>query len=193
MHLLNSAIEAELDADYRMAIKYYLPLSRQGSLLDRVGIYQAIARCFEKLGSFGKAALWHERAGRGYMKLPAALMGRQERAYYAMGEFRAAIQDHTPHLSKHNAVRSYLKALAICLEQGKEGYSHEMLFAAHLCAKTHAYGRAARFFTDTALQFQKERQEAMARESYRLAAQYCEKAGEVKLARKLRAAAGTLG
>jgi len=193
MHLLNSAIEAELDADYRMAIKHYFPLCRQGSLLDRVGIYQAIARCLEKLGSFGKAAVWHERAGRSYMKLPTAVMGRQERAYYAMGEFRAAIQDYTPYLSGRSAVRSYLKALAICLEPGKEGYSHEMLFAAHLCAKTHAYGRAARFFTDTALQFQKERQEVLARESYRLAVEYCKKAGEAELARKLRAAAITLG
>jgi len=63
MHLLDSAIEAELQADYRLAIKCYLRLSRQGSLLDRVGIYQAIARCFEKSGLYKKAAYWHERAG----------------------------------------------------------------------------------------------------------------------------------
>ena len=189
MHLLNSAIEAELDANYRLAIKRYLRLSRQGSMLDRVGIYQAIARCLEKLGSFGKAAVWHEKAGRGYLKLPAKLMTPQERAYYAMVEFRAALQDYAPDLSRRGAVQSYLKTLATCLKPGKEGYSHEMLFAANLCAKTHAYRRAAIFFADTALQFQKERQESLARESYRLAVRYCEKSGDAKLARKLRAAA----
>jgi hypothetical protein len=59
MGLLNSAIEAELDGEYRRAISRYSQLAKQGSILDRVGIYQAIARCLEKLGSLRKAGYWH--------------------------------------------------------------------------------------------------------------------------------------
>ena len=193
MRLLNSAIEAELDADYSLAIKCYVRLSRQGSMLDRVGIYQALARCFEKSGSNRKAAYWHDRAGQSYMKLAPAMMGRQERAYYAMVEFRAAVQDYVPNLSRRSAVRSYLKMLAICLETGKEGYSHEMLFAAHLCAQIHAYRKASVFFADTAMQLHKEGQGALARESYRLGVQYYGKSRSANLTRKLRAAAAALG
>jgi tetratricopeptide (TPR) repeat protein len=67
---LNSAIEAELEGDYLRALGYYRKLVAQGSLLDRIGIYQAIARCLEKLGRLKKAGYWHKKAGLGYMKLP---------------------------------------------------------------------------------------------------------------------------
>jgi tetratricopeptide (TPR) repeat protein len=189
MHPLTLAVHAELDADYRVAIACYLRLSRQGSTLDRVGIYQAIARCFEKSGSNRRAAYWHERAGQGYMKLPARVMGRQERAYYAAVEFHAAIQDYAPKLARHGEVQSYLRALGVCLEAGKEGYSHEMLFAAHLCAKIHVFRQAAVFFTDCAVRFQKEGQSVLARECYRLGAQCYERSRKPKLAEKLRALA----
>ena len=161
-------------------------------MLDRVGIYQAIARCQEKLGILERAAFWHERAGRGYMKLPISLMSRQERAYCALGEFHAAIQDHAPKLSRRSAVQSYLKVLAHCLKAGKGGYSHEMFFAARLCAKTGMYVEAAVFFTDTALQFQKERQSALAHQSYSLAVEYSEKSRNANVALKLRAAEAAL-
>jgi tetratricopeptide (TPR) repeat protein len=190
MDLLNSAIEAELDADYRLAIKCYTRLSRRGSVLDRVGIYQALARCYEKLGSFRKAAYWHEKVGQGYMKLPTAVMGKSERAYYGMVEFRAAIQDYAPNLARRTAVQSYLKALAICLKPGKEGYSHEMLFAAHLCAKLREFKTAAAYFEDTAKQFETEKQVDLAKETYALAAQFYDKAGSAGLARRLHAKSG---
>jgi hypothetical protein len=192
MGLLTSAIEAELDGEYRRAIRSYSQLAKQGSMLDRVGIYQAIARCLEKLGSLRKAGYWHEEAGQGYLKLQSRLMGPQERAYYAMVEFRSAIQDyaHTP--SMRSAAYSYLKALEICLKAGKEGYSHEMLFAASLCAKIHAFKKAAGFFAETAAEFEKEKQRGLARESYLLGAPYYEKSGNARLARELRAAARAL-
>jgi tetratricopeptide (TPR) repeat protein len=185
MDLLNSAIEAELNADYRRAITYYKKLAQQGSSLDRVGINQAIARCYEKLGSLNKAAHWHEKAGQGYMKLPGKLMGASERAYYAMVEFHSAIQDYAHSLAMRGAARRYLNALDVCLRAGKEGYSHEMLFAAHLCAKIRDFTRAAHFFSDTAEQFKKEKLPKLARDATESAARYYERARKAKSALRL--------
>ena len=193
MNLLNSAIEAELDGKYHRAISCYTKLSKRGSTLDRVGIFQAIARCFEKLGSLRKAAYWHVRAGEAYLKVPAGIMGPQERAYYAMLEFRGAVQDLAPDASMPSAAYGYLKTLKVCLKTGKDGYSHEMLFAAHLCAKIHEFRQAAEFFAETATQFEKEGQGALAKESRILEAQYYERSGDGRLIRKLRAAKGAMG
>lgn len=175
MGLLNSAIEAELKANYRRAIVNYRKLANRGSSLDRVGIFQAIARCYEKLGSTNAAAHWHEKAGQGYMRLSSKLMGTSERAYYAMIEFRCAIQDYAPRLAMRRTARGYLKALNICLKAGKEGYSHEMLFAAHLCVCIRDFKRATKFFADTAEQFEKERLLELAKEANYLAAKYYER------------------
>jgi tetratricopeptide (TPR) repeat protein len=192
MNLLNSAIEAELDGKYRRAINRYAGLSRHGSVLDRVGIYQAIARCFEKLGSLKNAAYWHQQAGEAYLKVPNRLMGAQERAYYAMLEFRGAVQDLAPDVSMRRAADSYLKALKMCLNAGKEGYSHEMLFAAHLCVKIHEFKDAAGFFAESAAQFEKEGQTELAEESHLLEGQYFERSGAGRLTGKLRAAKGAM-
>jgi len=186
--LLNSAIEAELNADYRRAIPYYKRLAQQGSNLDRVGIYKAIARCYEKLGSLNKAAQWHEKAGQGYMKLPGKLMGASERAYYGMVEFRCAIQDYAPSLAMRRAAKGYLDALSVCLRTGKEGYSHEMLFAAYLCVRIRDFTRAAQFFADAAEQFKKEKILKLARDAKELAAKYYERLGNSRAARNLRTA-----
>jgi len=188
MDLLNSATEAELKANYRRAITYYKKLAQQGSSLDRVGIQQAIARCFEKLGSLNKAAQWHEKAGQAYMKLPGEIMGASERAYYGMVEFRSAVQDYAPNLAMRRAAKGYLDALSVCLRAGKEGYSHEMLFAAHLCVKIRDFTRAARFFADTAEQFKKEKVAKLARETTELAAKYYERSGNARAVRNLRTA-----
>ena len=188
MGLLNSAIEAELNADYRRAIPYYKRLAQQGSNLDRVGIYKAIARCYEKLGSLNKAAQWHEKAGQGYMKLPGKLMGASERAYYGMVEFRCAIQDYAPSLAMRRAAKGYLDALSVCLRTGKEGYSHEMLFAAYLCVRIRDFTRAAQFFADAAEQFKKEKILKLARDAKELAAKYYERLGNSRAARNLRTA-----
>ena len=108
-----------------------------------------------------------------------------------MVEYRYAIQDYTPSSLLRKPARSYLKALAACLKAGKEGYSHEMLFAAHLYVKLHEFKRAAEYFTDTAKQFEKEKQTSLANESYLLASQCYEKSGNSRLARKLIAASNT--
>jgi len=120
------------------------------------------------------------------MKLASRTMGLQERAYYGMIEFRSAIQDYVPNSSIRTAGKNYLNALGICLKTSKEGYSHEMLFAAHLCAKISAFMRAGHFFADAAEQFKSEPR--LARKTFELAIQYYEQSGERRAARKLRAA-----
>ena len=189
---LNSAIQAELRADYREAYRQYTKLARQGSILDRVGIYQAIARCFEKLGARQKAGYWHEKAGQGYLQVSSKSMGLQERAYYAMVEYRSAVQDYAPNLSGRSVARAYLRALAVCLKGGYEGYSHEMLFAGHLCAKIHEFKKAAQFFAETAEMFSKNKEERLARESYSLAAKYFMRCGDLTAARRCWAAGAKL-
>ncbi len=176
MSLLTSAIRAELGADYRTAVGYYRKLARQGSLLDRVGTFQALARCYEKLAAFKKAGYWRERAGQAYMKLPTSVMGAQERAYYALIEFRGAVQDYSSGESMRRAAHAYLKTLNTCLTAGKEGYSHEMLFAGHLSIKMDQLRKAAGFFNDSAKQFEEERKRKLAREMHRLAADCLQKA-----------------
>ncbi len=126
------------------------------------------------------------------MQLPSAVMGKEDRAYYGLMEFRAAIQNYAPNLSGRGVVDSYMIALDICLKPGKEGYSHEMLFAAHLYAKMRQLRKAAVFFAETGAQFQKERQHALARQSYQLGAQYFERTGNARVALKLRGAAAAL-
>ncbi len=104
------------------------------------------------------------------MALPTRVMGTQERAYYAVLEFRSAIQDYKLVPSTRRATKSYLKALGVCLERGKEGYSHEMLFAGLLCAKLKMPQRAAAFFIDCAQQFSRESKNELAVEMYAMAA-----------------------
>ena len=66
-----------------------------------------------------------------------------------------------------------------------------MLFAAHLYAKIHAYGKAAAFFSDCGPQFRKDGQLPLSRECYRLGADYYEKSGNARMARELRKRAAT--
>ena len=132
--------------------------------MDRVGIFQSIARCYEKLGKFTEAAHWRERAGNAYAKLPNRLMGSQERAYYALVEFRSAVQDYRTVGGMRRAALAYLRALDTCLRTSKEGYSHEMLFAGFLSKKLGLRTKAVDFFKDAAEQFEREGKSQLARE-----------------------------
>jgi hypothetical protein len=111
-------------------------------------------------------------------------MGLQERAYYAMIEFRSAIQDYVPSSTIRKNAKNYLNALSICLKAGKEGYSHEMLFAAHLCVKTGAFNKAGQLFADAAEQLENEPR--LAREAFELACKCYERLGNRRTAAKLR-------
>ncbi len=177
MSLLTAAIKAELTTDYPRAIRYYRKLTSQGSLLDRVGIYQALARCYEKLGELKKAGAWHEKAGEAYLKISNRMMGEPERAYYALLEFRSALQDYGSGKGMQRAAARYLTALITCLKHGKQGYSHEMLFAGFLSAKLGSHKRAGRFFVDSAKQFEQGKDPALAREIYEFASKHFQRAG----------------
>ena len=177
MGLLTAAIRAELNTDYTRAIGYYRKLALQGSLLDRVGIYQALARCHEKLGELKKAGAWHEKAGYAYLNISNRIMGEPERAYYALLEFRSSLQDYGSGKRMRRAAARYLAALATCLKHSKEGYSHEMLFAGFLSAKLGSHKRAGRFFMDSAKQFEQGKDTALTREIYALASKQFQRAG----------------
>jgi tetratricopeptide (TPR) repeat protein len=192
MSKLTSAVKAELASDYRKAANLYSQLVTHGSQLDRIGIFQALAKCFEMLGSINKAAYWHERGGQAYLRLPSKVMELQERAYYALVEFRHALQEYMPGPSMRRAAQRHIKALEVCLKGGKEGYSHEMLFAGYLAAKLGMLRKSANFFLDSAKQFEQETKLKLAREMYEMAAFSFEKMGDNETARAVRSAAAKL-
>jgi tetratricopeptide (TPR) repeat protein len=119
-----------------------------------------------------EAGYWHERAGDAYLSVPARVMGAEEKAYYALIEYRSALQDYVSGPRMLKAAKSYLKALDTCLKGGKEGYSHEMLFAGHLSAKVGLFRKAAGFFQESAKQFEQESKLTLAREMRKLAESY---------------------
>ncbi len=169
---LTAAIRAELNTDYAQAIGHYRKLASRGTLLDRVGIYQALARCHEKLGQLKKAGALHEKAGEVYLKISGRVMGEPERAYYALLEFRSALQDYGSGKRMRRAAVRYLHSLTTCLKHSKEGYSHEMLFAGFLSAKLGSHKQAGRFFRDSSKQFEQGGDTQLAREIRELALKY---------------------
>lgn len=112
----------------------------------------------------------------GYLKLPRGTMSAQEKAYYALIEFRGAVQDYRSGESMRRAAEAYLQALNTCLKAGKEGFSHEMLFAGYLSKKIGQLRKAANLFADSAVQFNRERKLKLAQEMNRLAAACLENA-----------------
>jgi len=115
-------------------------------------------------------------------------MGAQEKTFYALVEFRSALQDYRSGTMMRRAAKRYLTALEICLKAGKEGYSHEMLFAGYLSAKIGLLKKAATLFMDSAKQFEQEKPN-LAREMYELAASCFEKVGKKRTAKRVRTAA----
>src|SRR2546426_9654747 len=84
-HLLD-AIHAETRGDFRTAAEHYRHLTESGSPIDRVGIYQALARCHEKLGDVKPAGQWRRKAGNAYLGLADDAMPKDERQYLALVE-----------------------------------------------------------------------------------------------------------
>src|SRR5947199_9470637 len=89
---LIDAIAAEALGDFSKALEHYAKLTASGSALDRVGIFQALARCAEKLGHLKEAGGWRRKAGQAYLILKDADLATAERNYLALVEYRNAVQ-----------------------------------------------------------------------------------------------------
>src|SRR4030066_110084 len=62
-HLID-AIQAETRGDFATAAGPSLHLTESGLPLDRIGVFQALARCHEKLGHLNEAGAWRRKAGK---------------------------------------------------------------------------------------------------------------------------------
>jgi hypothetical protein len=125
-------MESELRGDYSAAAKTYVRLTREGSDLDKIGIYQALARCSKLAGRLVVAAKWHLAAAQGYLSLPSDAMDRNEARYYSMLEFREACISLYPNKKSGigKFIQHYLRTLDEYIAYSTEGISHELLYAA---------------------------------------------------------------
>ncbi len=147
---LVEAIEAEARADFSKALSHYVKLTESGSALDRVGIFQALARCNEKLGRLRDAGAWRRKAGQGYLALNDDAMARDERQYLALVEYRNAVQDLHGDSSLPEVAKEYAAVLKDNFSGGAEGLTHEGLFAGAFFRALGDHLTAAKYFFDTA-------------------------------------------
>ena len=147
---LLDAIDAEARADFATAIVHYAPLTESGSALDRVGIYQALARCHEKLGRLKEAGAWRRGAGQAYLALKDEAMAQDERQYLALVEYRNAVQDLHGDASLASVAQEYASILKENFSGGAEGLTHEGLFAGAFFRALGDHLTAAKYFFDSA-------------------------------------------
>jgi len=147
---LLAAIEAEALAEFAKALDHYASLTDSGSALDRIGIFQALARCNEKLGRLRDAGGWRRKAGQGYLALRDDEMGKDERQYLALVEYRNAVQDLTGDSSLQDVAKEYAAVLKENFSAGAEGLTHEGLFAGAFFRSVGDHLTAAKYFFDTA-------------------------------------------
>jgi len=147
---LVEAIEAEARGDLEGALGHYARLTDSGSSLDRVGIFQALARCSERLGRLRDAGLWRRRAGQGYLALADTEMARDERLYLALVEYRHAVQDLLGDPALQEVAKEYAGVLKETFSGGAEGLTHEGLFAGAFFRVMGDHLAAAKYFFDSA-------------------------------------------
>jgi hypothetical protein len=147
---LLEAIEAEARGDFATALKHYSKLTDAASPLDLVGIFQALARCGEKLGRLREAGAWRRKAGQAYLGLKDDDMPRDERQYLALVEYRNAVQDLHGDPSLADAANEYAAVLKDNFSEGAEGLTHEGLFAGAFFRTSGDHLTAAKYFFDTA-------------------------------------------
>ncbi len=147
---LIEAIDAEARGEFAKALPHYATLTESGSSLDRVGIFQALARCGEKLGRLPEAGAWRRKAGQGYLSLEDAEMARDERQYLALVEYRNAVQDLHGDPSLPEVAKEYASVLKDNFSAGAEGLTHEGLFAGAFFRTLGDHLSAAKYFFDTA-------------------------------------------
>lgn len=191
MSHLVEAIEAEARGDFKRAVEHYRHLTEVGSPLDRVGVFQALARCHEKQGDLKAAAEWRRKAGMGYLALPDNAMPGDERDYLALVEYRNAVQDVGPDITAARGIaREYSEVLARNFSEGAAGLTHEGLFAAAFFRSLGDHRTATKYFFDTAEALSEEAsergdlslREAAAR-AYEHAMDCAQKAGNQQVAR----------
>lgn len=147
---LVEAIDAEARGDFAAALTHYAKLTEMGSDVDRVGIFQALARSCEKLGRLKDAGGWRRKAGQGYLSLSDKAMGRDERQYLALVEYRNAVQDLIGDPSLADVAREYAVVLKENFSEGAAGLTHEGLFAGAFFQSLGDHLTAAKYFFDTA-------------------------------------------
>ena len=150
MSHLVEAIEAEARGDFGTALEHYANLTESGSSLDRVGIFQALARGHEKLGRLKEAGVWRRRAGQAYLALKEEEMARDDRQYLALVEYRNAVQDLHGDPSLKEVANEYAAVLKDNFSGGAEGLTHEGLFAGAFFRTLGDHLTAAKYFFDTA-------------------------------------------
>ena len=191
MSKLLEAIEAEVRGDFKTAAAAYETLTDVGSTLDRIGIYQALARCREKAGELRDAAPWRRKAAHGYMALPDDVMPKDERRYYALVEARNAVQELAGQAAPlTEAAGEYRDVLAENWKGGPEGLTHEGFFGGLFFRSQGDWITAAKYLFDTAEAVNEQavesgdadaRQTALA--AYELAEECATKAGRTDVAR----------
>jgi tetratricopeptide (TPR) repeat protein len=147
---LVAAIEAEARGDFSKALGHYTRLTESGSALDRVGIFQALSRCAEKLGRLNEAGGWRRKAGQAYRSLRDEDMATDERNYLALVEYRNAVQDLHGDPSLPAVAIEYSAVLKDNFSAGAEGLTHEGLFAGAFFRALGDHLTAAKYLFDTA-------------------------------------------
>jgi hypothetical protein len=147
---LVAAIDAEARGDFSKALGHYTKLTDSGSALDRVGIFQALARCAEKLGRLNDAGSWRRKAGQGYRSLRDEDMAADQRNYLALVEYRNAVQDLHGDPSLPAVAKEYSAVLKDNFSAGAEGLTHEGLFAGAFFRALGDHLTAAKYLFDTA-------------------------------------------
>lgn len=148
---LIDAIDSEVRGDFAKAIEAYEGFTEKGSPLDRIGIYQALARCWEKMGKLPEAAPWRHKAAQGYMALPDDVMPRDERRYHALVEARNAVQDLAGDTAGPGEVAAtYRHILEENWKGGPEGLTHEGLFGAMFLWRQGDFAASMKYFFDVA-------------------------------------------
>jgi len=147
---LVEAIDAEARGDFARALEPYAKLTESGSALDRIGIFQALARCNEKLGRLREAGAWRRKAGTGYLALKDEEMARDERSYLSLVEYRNAVQDLQGDPTLKEVAKEYAAVLKENFSGGAEGLTHEGLFAGAFFQALGDHLTASKYFFDTA-------------------------------------------
>ena len=198
-HLID-AIEAEARGDFRRASEHYRHLTETGSALDRIGIFQALARCHEKLGDLRPAAESRRMAGKGYLELSDDEMAKDERQYLALVEYRNAVQDLAGEPSLKDLLLEYKQVLAENWKGGPEGLTHEGLFGGILLLRVGDHAAAMRYLFDASEAISEQATERgdltlreAARRGYELAHEAATKAGNMQIAQVAKVRAFDLG